>query len=212
MRTGILAAIFFFASTITGQTYFYVDAITTDPATPTVLDMIDINLIGNLSNSSSSVQSTGFAVSGTEIDLLVDCTSGIGLPVLTPHTETINIGSLPAGTYHINLSGTGLGDFVSDTTDYYFTVSGTTGLPDYEQVEFTCQYHNLTNILFLSAAVNQRIEMVQIFNMQGQLVLASRGNNEQSMHVPVPDDLTGTFIVRVRTADLEWSDIFIISK
>jgi len=112
-------------SFLSAQTYFYAESISIDPVNPTDQDPVTITVSGNLSSTASQVDSTSFALAGIELSLKLYCSTGIGIPVLTPHSEPIQVGLLDAGDYHIQLSGPGLGNFVSDTTQFYFTVAST---------------------------------------------------------------------------------------
>ena len=107
-----------------GQTYFYIDEIAVQPSAPSDQDNISIDLIGNLSSSNSYIVSASASVNGSQVTLIVQAnSSGIGLPVLTPHTESLVVGQLAAGTYTIVINGQGTGDF-APTPQHQFTVSG----------------------------------------------------------------------------------------
>ena len=107
-----------------GQTYFYVNSITVDPVAPTTQDVVTVSLAGDLSSSGAYVSSTSFSVIGSVVYLTVDCADPGGLAVLVPHTEQIQLGTLAAGNYTIQLSGVGLGDF-APAPQHQFMVSGT---------------------------------------------------------------------------------------
>lgn len=66
---------------------------------------------------------TSASVVGSSVELTVNCADPGGLAVIVPHTETIQLGQLPAGIYTINLSGAGLGDFAPGP-EHLFTVVG----------------------------------------------------------------------------------------
>lgn len=198
-----------------GQTYFYASAITIDPVIPTVNDNITVNVFGDLSNPSSYVQNKSFAVNGFEIDVVMDCATGIGIGVLVPHTESLPIGMLPAGNYHINISGTALGDFIIDTTDYYFTVSGATGVAE------SFQPASPSYKLFVDAdsgliQVTQKgdagMDLIQILDMKGQVIMEESLNGERIVQLQLPSTAQGIFFVTVQSGNAKWSDIFAIPK
>ena len=105
------------------QTYYYVDAIQVQPTNPTTADAISINLIGNFSGGGVFVANTNVSVIGNLVNITVNCGDNGGITVLIPHTETLPIGPLGAGTYTVQLGGTGMGDF-APPTDHQFTVTG----------------------------------------------------------------------------------------
>ncbi|MFZ1687840.1 MAG: hypothetical protein WAU70_10485 [Flavobacteriales bacterium] len=111
-----------------GQTYFYIDDISVDPAAPTTADNISIDLTGNLSSTGAFVASTGASVTGNVITLTVNSADPGGLAVLVPHTENMPIGQLPAGVYTIVITGTATGDFAPQP-QHSFTVIGGGNLP-----------------------------------------------------------------------------------
>ncbi|HEY0978270.1 MAG TPA: hypothetical protein VGE21_12435 [Flavobacteriales bacterium] len=119
----LLALVFTLSPALQAQTYFYVDQIEVEPAAPTTADDISISLIGNLSSSGSYVVSATAQVMGNTVQLTVVSASTGGLSVLVPHTETIPIGQLAAGTYAILVQGSGTDDFAPEF-QHSFIVSG----------------------------------------------------------------------------------------
>ena len=106
------------------QTYFYLEQITVDPASPTTTDAITITVSGNLSNTAAHIVSTSFSLSGNTVQLIVNAAfDGIGLDVLVPHEEHIPIGNLATGTYTILIGGTGVAD-LAPSPQHQFIVSG----------------------------------------------------------------------------------------
>ncbi|MCB0757636.1 MAG: T9SS type A sorting domain-containing protein [Flavobacteriales bacterium] len=110
-------------STVQAQTYFYVDEIAVTPADPTEQDNVQLQLIGNLSSTGSSVATATAQVNGFAVELTLVTQNTIGLDVLVPHTETIDVGLLPAGTYTVNVAGFGVYDG-APFEQHVFTVSG----------------------------------------------------------------------------------------
>jgi hypothetical protein len=109
------------------QTYFYIDQITVVPASPSDQDNVQLELSGNLSSSDSFVDTAFATVNGFAVTLMVNANTsgGIGIPVLVPHTETLHIGQLTAGTYSISVAGSGVDDS-APSAQHSFTVTGGT--------------------------------------------------------------------------------------
>ena len=108
------------------QTYFYLDQITVAPASPTTADAITITVGGNLSSTVASIANTAFGLNGTTVQLTVNAAAdGIGLDVLVPHSESIAIGNLAAGTYTITIVGAAVLD-MAPAPEHQFVVSGGT--------------------------------------------------------------------------------------
>lgn len=110
-------------STVQAQTYFYVDEIAVTPADPTEQDNVQLQLIGNLSSTGSSVATATAQVNGFSVELTLVTQNTIGLDVLVPHTETIAVGTLAAGTYTVTVAGSGVDD-LAPPGQHSFTVSG----------------------------------------------------------------------------------------
>ena len=130
MNRQILTALLFAPLSAFAQTYYYVDNISVAPVAPTTSDPVTITLIGNLAATNCFiVPPTSVFVSGFNVNITVNAgTSGIGSPTLTPHNEFFSLGTLPAGTYTINITGTFTGDFAS-APEHTFIVSGGGGSP-----------------------------------------------------------------------------------
>lgn len=108
------------------QTYFYLDQITVAPASPTTADAITLTVNGNLSSTVAFIVGTSFGINGNTVQLTVNAAAqGIGLDVLVPHSESIPIGNLAAGTYTILISGTAVAD-LAPSPQHQFVVSGGT--------------------------------------------------------------------------------------
>lgn len=109
------------------QTYFYVDQIAVDPAAPTDQDNVQLEVSGNLSSTGSYVDTAFATATGFGIQLTINAanTGGIGIPVLVPHTETIVLGQLAAGTYTVTIAGSSVDDS-APTAQHSFTVTGGT--------------------------------------------------------------------------------------
>lgn len=109
------------------QTYFHVDQIAVDPSSPTDQDNVQLQVSGNLSSTESYVDTAFASASGFGIHLTIDAasTGGTGIPVLVPHTETITLGQLAAGTYTVTITGIAVDDS-APAAQHSFTVAGGT--------------------------------------------------------------------------------------
>ena len=111
------------ASAVQAQTYFYLGEIAVTPAAPTDQDQVQLQLIGNLSSTGSSITSATAVVNGYTINLALVTQNTIGMDVIVPHTEIVDLGQLSAGTYTVNITGFGVDD-LAPAYQHVFTVSG----------------------------------------------------------------------------------------
>jgi len=123
MRTTILSIALLLSIALKAQTYFYINAIAVDPQAPTTSDMVNIDLIGDLSSAGSSITSATAELVGNTVNISITAVHEIGLDVLVPHTETVALGMLPAGDYEIVVLGANVNDFAVPS-DHQFTVTG----------------------------------------------------------------------------------------
>jgi len=110
------------------QVYFSVDNILLNPDNPTTQDSVKIVLSGYLSSTGVYIDTVFYEIIDNEIFISVDCNTTGGFQMLIDHEEIINLGLLPIGNYQIHLSGTFLGDNISDPDQYFFSVTDFTGL------------------------------------------------------------------------------------
>jgi hypothetical protein len=135
------------------QTYYYINSISVDPPAPTTSDPITITLHGDLSATSSYIISANHTVVGNTVYITVDAgTTGIGFPVLTPQDTTFNIGTLPAGTYTINVSGTAIWDMATPP-EHQFTVIAS-GLTACDSLEIDVQWAPFTDTALVVHVLN----------------------------------------------------------
>lgn len=107
---------------VAAQTYFYIDGISVDPTEPTTADEITISLEGQLSSTGAHIVSTSYMLMGNIVNITVNAADPGGFTVLVPHTEVVEIGALPAGSYGILVDG----DFILDSAPEFqhsFTVT-----------------------------------------------------------------------------------------
>ncbi len=105
------------------QTYFYVEQLSVSPAAPTIQDFVTISLTGGLSSTGAYVVSSTASVSGNVVTLDVVAADPGGFAVIVPHTRTIMVGQLPAGTYNVMINGVHVAD-LAPQPQHVFTVSG----------------------------------------------------------------------------------------
>lgn len=109
---------------IQAQTYFYIDEIVVDPASPTSLDQIEIDLMGNLSGTGAYVVSASASVVGNTVTIAITAADNGGLTVLVPHVETVLVGYLPAGTYNVFFEAQNVGDFAPEPQHQFVVTDG----------------------------------------------------------------------------------------
>lgn len=154
------------------QTYYYIDNISVSPPAPTTSDPITITVIGNLSSSNAMIVSASHSVVGSTVYLdIVAAAPGIGLPVLTPHNETFNIGTLPAGNYIISIGGTGVFDG-APSPEHLFTVSGADTPCDSMVVDLV-QWSTFSDTALVVQLTNYGSSQ---FNYPGFIILDSGGD------------------------------------
>lgn len=159
-------------STLRAQTFFFVDAITLLPADPTVQDAVAVQLSGNLSGSGASVVSATAEVNGYNVVFSLVAQDIGGLSVLVPHTEEVDLGPLPAGTYTISVTGTGVDDFAAEN-EHTFTVSGGGTGPCDSLVIAEVQWSAFSDTTIMVHIFNPTSD---IFGYPGFILLAENGD------------------------------------
>ena len=190
----------------TAQTYYYVDNISVVPSAPTTSDPVTVTLIGNLSATNSYIATpVSVTVIGFDVNIVVNAAnSGIGSPTLVPHNESVYLGTLPAGTYTIDITGAFTGDF-APAPEHQFVVSGG-GSPcdsvivDYVQwapfSDDAIEVHVFNNsselfdypgwVLFDSGGDTLAKEVVNFFGIASEeLAHAQRASGRHDPHRPV---------------------------
>lgn len=125
MRTTVLTLILFIAAQLTlGQTYFYIDAIGVQPEEPTATDELFIELSGGLSSTGAYIVSSNASVQGNTVSITIVAADNGGATVIVPHTETIAIGTLPAGEYMIEINGTFAADLAPNAQHFFQVTAG----------------------------------------------------------------------------------------
>ena len=109
---------------VSAQTYFYIDEIVVQPQPATTADNISINLVGNLSSGGAYIVSASAQVSGSVVTVNIVAADPGGITVLVPHTETIALGQLPAGTYTIVFNAVNVADFAPSPQHQFVVGAG----------------------------------------------------------------------------------------
>jgi hypothetical protein len=141
-----------FAASTQAQTYFYIGEIAVNPQPASTSDNISIDLIGGLSSTGASVTSASAQVSGNTVTISIAANDIGGLTVIVPHTETLQLGQLPAGTYTIEISGTNVGDFAPQP-QHQFIVSGS-GSPCGDLIIESILWHAFTDTAIVVHVTN----------------------------------------------------------
>jgi len=124
MRTLLPIILSLLCSIGQAQTYFYIDAITVQPGTPTELDPVVVRLSGALAGTGVTVNNVDAVVNGSTVNISIDVSDNGGATVIVPHSETIELGTLEAGTYTIVLDGAFVGDFAPEEEHQFVVGSG----------------------------------------------------------------------------------------
>jgi hypothetical protein len=82
----------------------WINGVSTSPNPANDCDSVTVTISGNLSSSNCTyVSSHVISANSITIDINVSC-GGIGLPVITPYVETINIGAIPSNNYTLTVN------------------------------------------------------------------------------------------------------------
>lgn len=106
-------------------TEYYVEQINVLPASPSDQDAVQLVVSGYLANTQSYVSGITATVDGFNVLVTIIASNfgGINIPVTVAHADTVVLGTLPAGTYTINLNGNMIMDSAPQA-QHSFTVSG----------------------------------------------------------------------------------------
>lgn len=207
LRQTILATALLIACTLSAQTFFYIEQIAVVPPDPTTSDQVSIQLTGYLSDTGAHVEVLGADVSGNMVAITLVANSDGGFTVLVPHTETVEMGQLPAGTYTIELSEatTGVLD-MAPAEQHLFTVSGD-GFPC-NDLQVAVEWHAFSDTAIMVHAMHNTVEVFDypnfiLFDAQGDTLAIETvtffGLAQDSWHVlrvvdgaTIPNAFTGT--------------------
>lgn len=100
----LLISLLFLVSGIYGHSQSWINSVTSYPNPANDCDNVSITVNGNLSSSNcSQVSNYLITANSIVIDINISC-AGIGLPVITPYSETVAIGILPSGNYSLTVN------------------------------------------------------------------------------------------------------------
>lgn len=154
------------------QTFFYIGEIVVVPANPTTADNVRIDLVGNLSDTGASIESTDVAVQPGQVSITLVANSPGGATVIVPHTHSIELGPLPAGTYTISFTPNSFGILdLAPMPQHVFTVSGASS-PCSELELLSVQWAAFSDTAVMVHVQNNSSELFSypnfiLFNAQG---------------------------------------------
>lgn len=152
-RTLLLLAAIAITAIVQAQTYFYINEIAVNPQPATEADDISIDLIGGLSSTGASVASASAEVTGSLVTISITAIDVGGLAVIVPHTETLQLGPLPAGTYTIVVNGLNTAD-LAPSPQHQFVVEGG-GSPCDSLEIVSVQWHAFTDTAIVVHVINE---------------------------------------------------------
>jgi hypothetical protein len=131
MRALTSIVVLLLSGIVQAQTYFYIDAIAVQPANPTELDPVIVRLSGGLAGTGVTINSADAVVDGFNVNISVNVSDNGGATVIVPHSETLELGTLEAGTYTIVVEGAFVDD-LAPQEEHQFTVASGGACADLE--------------------------------------------------------------------------------
>lgn len=179
----LLVALLAISINANSQTFYYVGGLQIIPANPTTSDIVKVNISGNFASTGSYILNHSININGSQIDLIINCADPGGFTVIVPHDTIFTIGMLPAGTYSINLSGSGLGDYVP-AANKTFTVNTSSDIKvNNSDYKLTSIYPNPCNDNF-KISLEKEIEFeTELYNSNGSLILKSKYPNNEIIDI-----------------------------
>lgn len=191
------------------QTYFAISQINIEPEYPTTDDSIRIHLIGYLTETGVIIDNVEVLVQDNEVFLTINVHSSGGFQMLIDHTETINLGLLASGDYHINISGEHISDNVSDPSQYHFTVEEATGiLSQTSNAKFSVYPNPAKEYTEISYSLPFGVDhaILSVYDASGRLVekkqLISSINKVAYNTSNLP---SGSYTIEIKTNDYSYS-------
>lgn len=112
------------ATTLNAQTYFHIDGITLQPSGPTSTDALAIDVSGGLSSTGAYIAFASANVQGSVVSITIDAMDDGGATVIVPHTESLDLGMLPAGEYMIEIVGQNVADGAPSGQHFFEVTAG----------------------------------------------------------------------------------------
>jgi hypothetical protein len=184
------------------QTYMYVEDVLITPESPALTtDEMSIQVLGNFSNPGAFLMDHSVTVDGftVQLELNADHDGGIHTDVLVPFDTTIVLGMFEPGEYHVDLSGTYMGDFVSDTSKFNFVIeeAETDGVIENEGVPRVQIYPNPTADLLTVNYYNWQVNsQIQLIAMDSKVVLTTQIASE-STEMNLSSFENGAYLIRI---------------
>jgi hypothetical protein len=170
MTRSLLASLLLASTTLSAQTYFYIDEVNVDPQPATTQDVVSIDLVGNFASTGSYIVSATANVTGFLVSFTVIAGDNGGLTVLVPHTETIVLGQLPAGTYDVAVS-LGSQNVLFPPNPVSFIVEGV-DLPC-DSLDIDVQWHAFSDTAIVVHVLNAS---TQTFDYPGFILFDANGD------------------------------------
>lgn len=171
-RTLLLLAAFAITAIVRAQTYFYINEIAVNPQPATEADNISIDLIGGLSSTGASVLSASADVVGSIVTISITAIDVGGLAVIVPHTETLQLNQLPAGTYTIAINGVNVAD-LAPSPQHLFTVMPGASVCDSLEI-VSVQWHAFTDTAIVVHVINENAN--EIFDYPNFILFDGNGD------------------------------------
>jgi hypothetical protein len=172
MRSTLLFIACLAAQFAAAQTYFYINSMAVLPEEPTTQDPVNLHINGGLSSSGAYIVGVQVEIVEQVIHVTIDAADPGGLAIIVDHTEIVELGMLPAGTYTVHI----MGDHVLDLTpeEFEFTVTGGGGgsLCDSLMI-ISIRYHGLSDSLIEVHVINAG---ATFFNYPGFILLDQTGD------------------------------------
>jgi hypothetical protein len=170
MRTTVLLLSLCLVGVVHAQTFFYIDAISVEPTSPTTADQVSLALSGGLASTGAQVTNVSASVVDFTVTIAINAVDNGGLTVIVPHTEVVPLGLLAAGTYTVVIDGQFVGDF-APVEDHTFVVSGT--FPCEGLLVSPVRWHALTDTALVISVTNPTNELFAYPNF---ILLAVNGD------------------------------------
>ncbi|MBI5541734.1 MAG: T9SS type A sorting domain-containing protein [Bacteroidia bacterium] len=189
-----LVALLAISINATCQTFYYVGGIQIIPTNPTTADIIKVKLFGNFASTGSYIVNHDININNFQVNLTINCNDQGGLTVIVPHDTAFTIGMLPAGTYTINLSGIGIGDY-APAIDKTFVVTSPSVIEENNLIKPSFIYPNpCTNYISVK---NNKSSDFELYNYNGALILEKKIANNGI--IDLTDMEHGIYFIKIIT-------------
>jgi hypothetical protein len=182
-----------------------ISSVNTIPSAPSSTDTVKVLANVWLPSSGCWVESKSGSVAGNNVSIAATFNSGM-LTTICNMTDTFNLGTLPSGTYHgwYKMYYVGLPLFV-DSTDFTFTVGGTTDIQtnlQYNRAFSVCLKGNLAKVQVNYSLLQQEVPLsLKVYSEDGRLVqsLPLEKSNSTVLYYPAPSH-SGLYLYSLSTS------------